>query len=273
MRVPTADPDFCYDAAWPTVGWRTSLALSRLFAGGSKRAAAAAKAPADTRVYAVGDIHGCLEQLKALQERILQDAAKSRAERKVVVYLGDYVDRGPESRGVIDHLIEQPLEGFKSVHLMGNHEQFMLDFLRDSDVMRIWLLNGGDETLRSFDVNPFTGGPDGLQNALRDALTAKEQKFLRGLRLSHTEGSYHFVHAGVKPGVALDAQDPHDLLWIRDEFLSSKEDFGKIIVHGHSPRSKPEQPANRINIDTGAVYGGPLTAVALEAGKRHFLQV
>lgn len=250
------------------------MALSRLFASSSKRAAAlAAEAPADTRVYAVGDIHGCLDQLKVLQEGILQDAAESSAARKVVVYLGDYVDRGPDSRGVIDHLIEQPLEGFKSIHLMGNHEQFMLDFLRDSDVMRIWLLNGGDETLRSFDVNPFTGGPDGLQNALREALTAKEQKFLRNLRLSHTEGDYHFVHAGVKPGVALDAQDPHDLLWIRDEFLGSKEDFGKIIVHGHSPRAKPEEPANRINVDTGAVYGGPLTAVVLEADARHFLQV
>ena len=249
------------------------MALSRLLSGGSKEKSAASRVPANTRVYAVGDIHGCLDRLIELQEKILEDAAASKAKRKVVVYLGDYVDRGPDSRGVIDHLIGNPLEGFESIHLMGNHEQFLLDFLRDSEVMRIWLLNGGDDTLRSFDVNPYVGGADGLQAALREALSAKQQRFLRGLRFSHTEGDYLFVHAGVRPGVALEEQDPHDLLWIRDEFLGSKQDFGKIVVHGHSPRPKPEQPANRINIDTGAVYGGPLTAVALEANKRHFIQV
>ena len=247
------------------------MALSRLLSSNSKKAAAA-RAPAGTCVYAVGDIHGCLDRLIALQEEIERDAAKSEAKRKVLVYLGDYVDRGPDCRGVINHLIEQPLEGFESIHLMGNHEQFLLDFLRNSEVVRIWLLNGGDETLRSFGVNPYLGGAEGLQSALRGALTPRESKFLRGLRLSHTEGDYLFVHAGIRPGVAIDEQDPHDLLWIRDEFLGSKEDFGKIVVHGHSPRPKPEQMANRIGIDTGAVYGGQLTAVALEADERRFLQ-
>ncbi len=249
------------------------MALSRLLSSKSKVSAPPAQAPKDTRVYAVGDIHGCLEQLLALQEAIQEDAAASEAKRKVVVYLGDYLDRGPDCRGVIRQLIEQPLAGFESVHLMGNHEQFLLDFLRKSEVMRIWLLNGGDETLRSFGVNPFVGGAEGLQAALREALTKAELKFLRGLRMSHGEGDYHFVHAGVRPGVPIDQQDPHDLLWIRDEFLGSKEDFGKVVVHGHSPRKAPEERANRIGVDTGAVYGGQLTAVALEADQRHFLQV
>ena len=247
------------------------MAISRLLKSGSKKSAA--RAPAGARIYAVGDIHGCLDKLVALQEEIQRDAKGSKAKRKVVVYVGDYVDRGPDSRGVINHLIEQPIEGFESIHLMGNHEQFMLDFLRDKEVMRIWLLNGGDETLSSFGVNPYLGGVEGLQNGLREALTTAERKFLRGLRLSHSEGDYFFVHAGVRPGVALDDQDPHDLLWIRDDFLGSKSNFGKVVVHGHSPRDKPERLANRINIDTGAVYGGPLTAVALEADKQTILQV
>ena len=249
------------------------MALKGLFSKSSKKRANTASVPKDSRVYAVGDIHGCLEQLEALQEEIQRDAANSKAKRKVLIYLGDYVDRGPDSRGVIDRLISAPLEGFEVFHLLGNHEQFLLDFLRDSEVMRIWLLNGGDETLRSFDVNPFVGGAKGIQTGLREALTSKEFRFLQSLRLSHGEGDYLFVHAGVRPGVALDEQDPHDLVWIRDEFLNSRANFGKIVVHGHSPRKKPEQRANRIGIDTGAVYGGPLTALVLEGDQQEFIQI
>lgn len=249
------------------------MALSGLFASGSKAAAGAARVPADTRVYAVGDIHGCLDTLERLHEEIARDAAASEAERKVLVYLGDYVDRGPDSQGVIDLLIEEPLAGFEIVHLMGNHEQFLLEFLDDPEVIRIWLPNGGEETLRSFGVNPFTGGAAGLQEGLRAALSAPQQLFLRALKLSHVEGDYLFVHAGLRPGIPFEEQDPHDLMWIRQEFLESRADFGKVVVHGHSPTRKPEQRANRIGIDTGAVYGGSLTALVLEGDGQDFLQV
>jgi serine/threonine protein phosphatase 1 len=252
--------------------------LFGLFARSNDSSASEAWAPVGARVYAVGDIHGRLDLLVKLQEAILADAEKSEAGRRVLIYVGDYVDRGPDSRGVIDRLIEAPLEGFETVHLLGNHEYYMMRFLEDAAIMRTWLMNGGDETLRSFGLDPFDPAAEGdrgrwLQRAFRDTLTSAELTFLMNLQWQHVEGDYLFVHAGIRPGVGLEEQDRQDLIWIRDPFLSSRDDFGKVVVHGHTPEDAPVCRANRIGIDTGAVYGGRLTALVLEADSQSFIQV
>ena len=219
---------------------------------------------------------GCFNLLLRLQAEITEDAAKRKAARRVVVYLGDYIDRGPASRGVIEHFIKRPLAGFESLHLMGNHDRWLLDFLDDPGQGQAWLMNGGRATLASYGVNDVSTGSQrdqmqGLQQGLLKALPPSHRAFFEGLKLTHTEGDYLFVHAGVRPKVALDAQDPADLLWIREEFLYSDADFGKIVVHGHTPGHTPEEHANRIAIDTGAFMTGRLTAVALEGSRRRFL--
>lgn len=237
-----------------------------------------ARVPESMRVYAIGDIHGRADLLRAMHRAILQDVADAAAERRVVVYLGDYIDRGPNSRETVDLLIEQPLPGFDAVHLLGNHEAFLLRFLEERTVAALWLRNGGHATCFSYGVDP-AAPPEGadyldwLQGSLDGLVPEAHRKFFAALRLSHVEGDYLFVHAGIRPGVPVDGQDPDDLLWIREPFLSSGRDFGKIVVHGHTPTDQPEQRANRIGIDTGAVYGGKLTALVLEGDGRRFLQV
>lgn len=235
-----------------------------------------ARPPDDTVVYAVGDIHGCLGLLLSLQRQIAEDMAGREASRRVIVYLGDYIDRGPDSRGVIEHLASNPLPDCESVHLMGNHDRWLLDFLDDPGCGEPWLMNGARPTLSSYGVANVSGEslPARLQ-ALRDgldkALPAHHRAFFEGLRHSHAEGDYFFAHAGVRPGVPLEEQEPHDLLWIREEFLYSDEDFGKVVVHGHTPGHTPEDHRNRIAVDTGAFMSGRLTAAVLEGTKRRFL--
>ncbi|WP_455373247.1 metallophosphoesterase family protein [Limibacillus halophilus] len=240
---------------------------------------AQAAAPEKTRVYAVGDCHGRLDLLCALEEEILEDAEARPAERKVVVYLGDYVDRGPDSSGVIDHLTAAPLTGFESIHLLGNHEAMMLAFLRvGASAGLLWLTNGGEETLASYglDVAALKQQPEPLER-LREGLSAQlpdsHRDFLNGLKRWHREGDYFFVHAGLRPGRPLERQDPEDLIWIREPFLNSGEDHGCVVVHGHSPARQPVEKDNRIGIDTAAVYGGALTALVLEGASRRYLQV
>ena len=179
---------------------------------------------------------------------------------------------------MLNHLIESPLPEFESVHLIGNHEYFMLEFLDDGESMRTWLMNGGDATLRSFGIDPFDpeiadGRALWLQDKLRKSVTPRQRAFLDGLKWHHIEGDYYFAHAGVRPGISLEAQSPQDLIWIREPFLMSDADFGKVVVHGHTPTREPARKANRIGIDTGAVYGGALTAVVLEGDGQRFLKV
>lgn len=238
-----------------------------------------AAVPERTRVYAVGDCHGRLDLLCLLEEAILDDAEAHPAERKVVVYLGDYVDRGPDSSGVIDHLTAAPLKGFESVHLLGNHEAMMLEFLHVGEAAGLtWLFNGGEETLASYglDVKALRGKEKPLarlREGLKERLPENHRDFLEGLDRWHREGDYLFVHAGLRPGLPLERQDPEDLIWIREPFLNSPEDHGCVVVHGHSPDRRPVEKPNRIGIDTGAVYGGPLTALVLEGAKRRYLEV
>ena len=236
-----------------------------------------ARLPENTRLYAIGDIHGCPDLLRRLHGLILKDAENAPGARKVCVYVGDYVDRGPNSFGVIDMLINEPLEGFERHYLKGNHEDFLLTFLKDGTGADMWLWNGGRQTLESYGIDLW--GPDilyddapALRTQLRAALPEDHLGFLKGLALSHREGDYLFVHAGIRPGRALEEQTEFDMMWIRDEFLDSGEDPGFVVVHGHSVRTEPDQHPNRIGIDTGACHSGRLTALVLEGESRRFLQ-
>lgn len=234
--------------------------------------------PEGNVVYAIGDIHGRSDLLSELLRLIEQDAAHSPPHaRKTLVFLGDYVDRGPDSRGVIEKLCHGLPHGFEAVFLKGNHEEILLEFLDDPTLLGSWRRNGGERTLESYGVDcgrlaRENAKPAAWRDAFASALPPAHVNFLRHLRLTHEIGDYAFVHAGVRPGVPLDAQDPADLLWIRDEFLTSQEPFGKIVVHGHTPGACPVVRSNRIGIDTGAVFSEHLTALRLEDGRTEFLR-
>jgi serine/threonine protein phosphatase 1 len=228
---------------------------------------------APERIYAIGDIHGRLDLLDRAIAAIHRDVEK-RGPAALTVTLGDYVDRGPQSRGVLDRLIENPFPT-PYVPLKGNHETLLEDFLADAATGAHWSQQGGLATLQSYGIQ--VGGVLGMAYAkARDqfqaALPTAHMEFLRALRISFASGRYFFCHAGVRPGIPLERQRESDMLWIRDEFLTSTVNFGKIIVHGHTPVPEPEVLPNRIGIDTGAFATGRLTCVVLSAGAPRFLQ-
>ncbi|MDP7652139.1 MAG: metallophosphoesterase family protein [Rhodospirillales bacterium] len=232
--------------------------------------------PEGTRVYAVGDIHGRADLLHQIQDLIKADAASAPEARKLVVYLGDYVDRGPHSNQVVEHLIARPMAGFEAVHLKGNHEDFLIRFVADGAMSAAWMMNGGRATLVSYDVsalNLYFGerGHKWAQKRLARAIPQTHLDFYRGLAPTHVEGDYLFVHAGLRPGVALDEQTEGDMIWIRDAFLNDQTGFEKVVVHGHSIQNEPDVHAHRIGIDTGAYRSGRLTCLVLEGLTRRFL--
>jgi serine/threonine protein phosphatase 1 len=232
---------------------------------------APATLPEGLRVYAVGDVHGCADRLDALHALIAEDAAHAAEPRRVIVYLGDYVDRGPDSQGVVERLLLPPRFGAEAVHLAGNHEAMMLDALArpdDDGALSLWTDNGGAVALASWGIDAYGTDPAGWEAAIPPAHLA----FLRQLRRRAAFGGYLFVHAGVRPNVPLDAQDPDDLLWIREPFLSSTADFGAVVVHGHTPGRDVVIRKNRIGLDTGAVFGGPLTCAALWGDRLRLIQ-
>ena len=237
--------------------------------------------PRGRRIYAIGDIHGRADLLADMQVRIVEDAAERDATRQTVVYLGDYVDRGPDSRQVVSLLLDAPLAGFESVHLLGNHEEFLLRFLEDESIGETWMQNGGAATLASYGIDPSARVPGEslmtmLRHELERRLPPRHLAFMRSLSLSYRAGDYFFVHAGIRPGVALDMQRQADMLWIRDVFLNSEDSHGAVVVHGHSIRRRPERRRNRIGLDTGAYSSGVLTCLAREAAeggvRERFLQ-
>ena len=251
--------------------------IPRLFARRPPEEGVAPKVAPGSRVYAIGDIHGRVDLLGHLHQLIHEDAYRRQAPRNVVDYLGDYIDRGKESAAVIDLLLDDPLPSFERVHLKGNHEDSLLRFLDDVTVGPAWFFYGGDATLKSYGVNPPAPAarPQELlrvQRELARRLPARHRRFLEALTLAHEEGDYLFVHAGLRPGRPLAAQRPADLLWIRDEFLASSADFGKIVVHGHSITPRPDVQKNRIGIDTGAFASDILTCLVLEGSDWSFLQ-
>lgn len=225
--------------------------------------------PAGMRIYAVGDIHGRLDLLDLLLARIEQDVSVRPVARPMFVFLGDYIDRGPSSRAAIDRLIAHGRSN-ECVFLKGNHEQIAIKCLSDRSLFDQWLRLGGIETLISYGISPKPGLDEvqivRLQAAFHGALPQAHFRFFRDLQMSFSCGDFFFAHAGVRPNVHLSRQKESDLLWIRDEFLSSNEDFGKIVVHGHTPTREIEVASNRINIDTGAFATGRLSCLVIDQG-------
>jgi serine/threonine protein phosphatase 1 len=210
------------------------------------------------RVYAVGDIHGCLPQLVALHEAILADLA-ARPARALLVHLGDYIDHGPNSAGVLARL-GAPLPGLPAVNLLGDHERMLLDALAgDRASATDWLHGGGRASLASWGLDP-----DLPRDQWPAAIPGAHVAFLRSLVPWHREAGYLFVHAGIRPGIALADQAPDDLLSIRQPFLWTEQDFGVVVVHGHSAGPEAVIAGNRIGLDTGAGVGGKLTCAVLE---------
>jgi serine/threonine protein phosphatase 1 len=223
--------------------------------------------PEGLRIYAVGDIHGRRDLLDVLLSRIEADLAARPVARTLHVFLGDYIDRGTASRETIDRLIEQGKRS-ESIFLKGNHELIALRCLREPALFDQWMRLGGLETLASYGIvgiNLASGRPIAeVQAAFHDALPRAHFRFFRDLQPCFTCGDFFFAHAGVRPRVDLSQQRENDLLWIRDEFLNSTEDFGKIVVHGHTPARDIEVATNRINIDTGAFATDRLTCLVME---------
>jgi serine/threonine protein phosphatase 1 len=229
---------------------------------------APAALPEGQRIYAIGDVHGCADQLRALHGQIARDLAADPAAEAVLVHLGDYVDRGPDSAGVIEALLQPfpPGPAPRVVNLMGNHEAMLLAALEDAEAAAHWLANGGDAALESWGVP--------LRARAREweaALPGRHLAFLRGLKLMHAAGGYLFVHAGLRPKVPLARQSRLDMLWIREPFLSFDGDLPAVVVHGHTPDDAPVIRRNRIGIDTGACMGGCLTCVVLQGDRLRFL--
>lgn len=234
-------------------------------------------APEDMRLYAVGDIHGRNDLLEQLLTDVAADGRLHPDKRKVLIFLGDYVDRGLQSCQVIERLSTLDLDGFETVFLKGNHELAMMQFLGDAQFGRTWKYYGGLETLHSYGINELTlsDNPDDFEAArirFNEVLPASHRFFLERLHLSVEYGDYFFVHAGVRPGLSLARQIEDDLLWIRDDFLNSRSSFGKVIVHGHTPQEGAVFRSNRIGIDTGAYVTGVLTCLVLDGVSRFLVQ-
>jgi serine/threonine protein phosphatase 1 len=250
--------------------------MFRLFTSRPKPMRRLAEVPRGLRVYAIGDVHGRLDLLLQVHEKIIEDARGRAHPEHRVIYLGDYIDRGPSSRDVIETLRSVRPGGLPVTQLLGNHEAMLLRFLEDFTVGPEWLNYGGLATLMSYGVNPKGDGSvtqdlQAVQRALFERLPEAHRQFLVNLPTHVEVGDYFFTHAGVRPGIPLDQQKDSDLIWIRDEFLRSSVFHGKVVVHGHSYKTEPEVLANRIGIDTGAYATGRLTCLVLEGTDCRFL--
>lgn len=233
------------------------------------------RGPDGETVYAIGDVHGCLTELELLLQRI-SDEISSAAQPAHLIFLGDYVDRGPDSAGVLRRLVEGAIPGNHHSFLLGNHEEAMLDSLEgDLETLTGWLRYGGLETLESYGITR------GEALALRSELPARMCEvipeahiaFLKACENYVKAGDYVFVHAGIRPGIPLEDQDAADLRWIRSGFLDDDQtDHGVMVVHGHSIAKEPQVRRNRIGIDTGCFQSGRLTALVIQGSVRRFLR-
>ncbi len=244
-------------AAIPTFDALRTAAAS---AGVVRFVRAPGRMPRGRRAYVIGDIHGCRDSLAALHRMIGEDMAARPPASAVVVHLGDYIDQGPDSAGVVAMLVRGPGLGVPTVNLMGDHERMLLEALDgDRAAATDWLWAGGKAALASWGLDP-----DLPRDAWPDALPPDHVAWLRALKPTYREGGYLFVHAGIRPGIAIQDQTRDDLLTIRQPFLSTEQDFGVVVVHGHSAVPSVSIAQNRIGIDTGAGMGGKLTCAILE---------
>ncbi|MCT7377831.1 metallophosphoesterase [Chelativorans salis] len=230
----------------------------------------------DTAIYAIGDVHGCLEQLVDLEEKIIADA-QTLPGKKMIIMLGDYIDRGPASSQVLDHLEGPPPEGFDRICLAGNHELLMLAYLKGRCALSQWLELGADATLLSYGIDHdrlahVYRQPSEIDTVIRKAIPRSHIAFLRSLPVLVETPRLIFVHAGFRPEVPLDRQSDDQLVSIRSAFYERSHLLERIVVHGHTPVSEPRLEGRRCDIDTGAYLGGPLTALRIWRGKGRFLQ-
>ena len=225
-------------------------------------------------IYAIGDIHGCLDQLKTLETFIIEDAARIDGD-KLIITLGDYVDRGPASAQTLNHLIRRAPDGFERICLRGNHEMMFLKAIREPKSMGDWLDWGGRETLASYGIDPDAFRSMSVRTrgqVMQSFISEDHIAFLESRPIMVTVGAFTFVHAGIRPKVALAQQRDEDLIWIREPFLSQAHELDTTVVHGHTPTDAPSLAPGRIGIDTGAYAGGPLTAVRiLKSGEIGFI--
>lgn len=231
--------------------------------------------PEGRRAYVVGDVHGCLGLLDELLASIAKDDAQRPPAKTFVVFLGDLVDRGPDSAGVIERLSTYRPDFATPVFLMGNHEEFFLDVL-DGDVDRVgnWLTYGGRELAASYGISDgwlLNASSQAVAAELYKRVPAEHREFIKSFGDSLRFGDYLFVHAGIRPGVALDEQSPRDMRWIREGFLDDRTDHGVVVVHGHTIVESVEERPNRIGIDTGAYATGILTALGIDGTERWIL--
>lgn len=244
-----------------------------------------------TRVYAIGDVHGCLAELDDLLLRIGDDLKFSGVENHRIIFIGDYVDRGPDCKGVVDRLIELTQAGQPVTCLRGNHEEKLINVLQGTDTASLanFFRYGGSQTLMSYGLMSY-GLKDNLLRTsrgervtqtqleefryqVREAVGREHREFLASLELTSVQDDYFFCHAGVDPNVPMDQQSADALVWMREPFLSHAAPLEKVVVHGHTPQNVVDVRNNRINIDTGCVYGDALTAVVLEGQQHRFLHV
>lgn len=228
-------------------------------------------------IYAIGDIHGCFDKLIGLEQAIIEDARGIEGS-KLIIFLGDYIDRGPGSSAVIDHIMGPPPPGFMRAWICGNHEEMLLDALESRLPLNDWLFHGGDQTLLSYGYDVayrsrlLRGRTSAVLSEIVDVIPARHRNFLGKLPISFATPSRLFVHAGVRPGLSFAHQSDHDLLRIRGDFLDGPDPkIGRLVIHGHSPSIRPVRTPWRIGVDTGAYMEGPLTAVRLSGDDVDFI--
>ena len=234
-------------------------------------------APAGWRGYAVGDVHGRLDLLQPMVEAIAEDAAERGSGNNLLVFLGDLIDRGPKSAGVLEYVRTLRLPGFRIAALAGNHEEALLRILNgDDELLQTWLRVGGAECLESYGMDPDairTLPPREALRRIASVIPEDHAAFLHDMADTFRFGDYLFVHAGVRPGIPLEGQSQQDLRWIRGDFLHDTRDHGFVVVHGHTISEEVDLRPNRIGIDTGAYATGVLTAIGVERDERWFIEV
>lgn len=231
--------------------------------------------PAGQTAYVVGDVHGRLDLLDQLLERIHRDIDERLPDKALIVFLGDLLDRGPDSAGVVERLRTYRREGVRTVFLLGNHEEVLLRIAAgEAQLIPSWLRFGGAQCLRSYGGEPLRigllGGEAAVE-AIREVIPPEHLEFLSSFADTCRFGDYLFVHAGIRPGVELDQQTQLDLRWIREPFLADDTDHGFVVIHGHTIRPEIDERPNRIGIDTGAYASGVLTALVIDGPQRRHL--
>ncbi len=235
-----------------------------------------AKGPAGVRIYIIGDVHGCIDLLKSMQEKIHSEIERDKVDDWRIVLVGDYCDRGPHVRATVEHLIDCCTGNRRYVALQGNHDQGFLDFLDRPNPRGLFSRYGGIETAASYGVEldlRTSGSTRICHEALVRAVPATHREFLSSLPLTAEFGDFFVCHAGIRPGLPLDRQDPDDLVWIRSDFLDYPGLHPKVIVHGHTPCAVAEVMPNRVNVDTGAVWSGKLSALVIDGQDKRMIEV